>query len=165
MGDRTITDRLQPSLLDRLRDDAPESETESREARVVDLKRLREIVRRDLASLLNTTNIETLYDMEAHPHVARSTLNYGIVDVAGSGATSMKTKEIRLMIRKAIERFEPRILPGTLEVVQRTEAGDIRATVYFDIRGELWAQPLPVQLYLRSELDATSGEFRLEQAG
>jgi type VI secretion system protein ImpG len=35
--------------------------------------------------------------------------------------------------------------------------------VYFDIRAEMWAQPLPMELYLRSEVDVTTGELKLER--
>lgn len=41
-------DRLQPALLDRLRDDHPEQRVEPAEARVMSRQRLREAVLRDL---------------------------------------------------------------------------------------------------------------------
>ena len=43
MSDRTITERLQPSLLDRLTDSDPGVPAERRDDRVIDLRRLREI--------------------------------------------------------------------------------------------------------------------------
>ena len=52
MADKTLTERLQPSLLDRLTDLEPEAKTESRDSRVINIRRLREIIRRDLAWLL-----------------------------------------------------------------------------------------------------------------
>lgn len=165
MADKTITERLQPSLLDRLTDDEPDKRTESREQRVIDIKRLREIIRRDLGWLLNTTNVESMHDMSRHPNVARSVINYGIADVAGSAATEKRALELQQLIRKSIEIFEPRILPGSLEVVQRSELKGETSTIAFDIRGDLWAQPLPLELYLRSQLDITTGELRLERAG
>jgi type VI secretion system protein ImpF len=163
MADKTLSERLQPSLLDRLTDNAPDKKTESREERVIDIRRLREIIRRDLGWLLNTTNLDDMHDMEAHPNVARSVLNYGIPDVAGSVATSHRAHELQDIIRTAIEVFEPRILPGSLEVVPRLEThSKDGATIAFDIRGDLWAQPLPLELYLRSQIDVTTGELRLE---
>ena len=44
-----MSERLQPSLLDRLTDEEPTSQVESRDARVIDIRRLREIVQRDLS--------------------------------------------------------------------------------------------------------------------
>ena len=46
-------DRLQPALLDRLTDDNPESKVETAEARVINRNRLRDMVLRDLAWLLD----------------------------------------------------------------------------------------------------------------
>lgn len=51
-----MSERLQPSLLDRLTDDDPTNPREGREARVIDIRRLRDIIQRDLGWLLNTTN-------------------------------------------------------------------------------------------------------------
>jgi type VI secretion system protein ImpF len=35
--------------------------------------------------------------------------------------------------------------------------------VSFDIRAEMWAQPLPLELYLRSEVNVATGELKLER--
>jgi len=57
MAELAPRERLQPSLLDRLTDDEPDQEVESRERRVLSVRGLREGVLRDLAWLLNTTNL------------------------------------------------------------------------------------------------------------
>ena len=54
MAELTPKERLQPSLLDRLTDDAPAEKVESREQRVLSLTKLRQSVNRDLGWLLNT---------------------------------------------------------------------------------------------------------------
>ena len=64
MADKTISERLQPSLLDRLTDKEPGQLKETRDFRVIDLSRLREIIQRDLSWLLNTNNIESSLDPE-----------------------------------------------------------------------------------------------------
>ena len=165
MADRMLLERLQPSLLDRLTDDAPEERVEPASKRVIDVNRLREITRRDLGWLLNTSNIESEHDLEARPNVARSVLNYGIPELAGSIATIGRAVEIRQAIRQAIERFEPRIIPETLEVDMRQENVGSGAIISFDIRGELWAEPVPVDLYLRTALDVTTGEVTVSRQG
>lgn len=35
--------------------------------------------------------------------------------------------------------------------------------VTFEIRAEMWAHPVPMELYLRSELDVTTGDVKIEQ--
>jgi type VI secretion system protein ImpF len=165
MSDQTITERLQPSLLDRLTDAEPSSRKESRDERVIDLRRLREIVQRDLSWLLNTNDNSTWIDAARYPHASRSVLNFGVREVAGEYSTQERVKLIRDSIQRAIEVFEPRISAGTLDVVLRDETTDRSTVVYFDIRAEMWAQPLPIELYLRSEVDITTGELKLERKG
>lgn len=165
MAERNISERLQPALLDRLTDDAPGEKVESRDKRVIDINRLRDIIRRDLSWLLNTNNLETQIDAERFPHVTTSVINYGVREVAGDYATEERAEQIRASMRAAIERFEPRIREGTLEVVLRKEESPRRTLVVFDIVADMWAEPMPLELYLRSEVDVTSGELHLEWAG
>lgn len=163
MSEQTITERLQPSLLDRLTDSEPSNRTEARDARVIDLRRLREIVQRDLSWLLNTN--DNGIDPGRYPYASRSVLNFGVREVAGEYSTNQRVKLIRESITRAISVFEPRISAGTLDVVLRDETNDRSTVVYFDIRAEMWAQPLPIELYLRSEVDITTGELKLERKG
>jgi type VI secretion system protein ImpF len=165
MADRLRDERLQPSLLDRLTDEAPDRETEAPSNRIIDLVRLREIIQRDLSWLLNTANIESEHDLEHYPNTARSVLNYGIADLTGSSRTQSRTVEIRQSIRRAIQTFEPRILPNTLEVTMERSKGGSGALVSFDIHGELWAEPLPVDFHLRTALDVTTGLVVLNRQG
>ncbi len=165
MADRTISDRLQPSLLDRLTDNAPEATTESRAERVIDISRLREIISRDLAWLLNTSNREKEYDPKLYPHVAQSTLNYGIREVAGDFSTVRRAQEIQKAIRDAVERFEPRIASGSTRVDIREQDEQSQTIIHFDIRAEMWAQPMPQELYLRTRVDVVTGELNLDRVG
>ena len=87
MIDEPLSERLQPSLLDRLTDPEPGKLTEGRADRVIDVRRLLKIVKRDLEWLLNTQNIESQIDPEAYPEVVNSVLNYGVHEVAGEQST------------------------------------------------------------------------------
>ena len=89
MAELTQQERLQPSLLDRLTDDEPDVPQESRDKRVLSMRRLRESVLRDLGWLLNASRLDTLQDLGDHPFVARSVLNYGIPDIAGLTASGL----------------------------------------------------------------------------
>jgi type VI secretion system protein ImpF len=156
-------DRLQPSLLDRLTDLEPEKGTESRDARVINLPRLREIIRRDLSWLLNCGNLESEIDVETHPNTLNSVVNFGIRDVSGDFSTVDRALRIQAAIRKAVEQFEPRIDEGTLEVVIQETDSSRASTIRFGIRAEMWAEPVPVELFLRSEVDVTTGHVDLKE--
>lgn len=164
MADKTLAERLQPSLLDRLTDNAPGELKESRDTRVIDVVRLREIIQRDLSWLLNTSNIENTFDPEVYPHVARSVLNYGLSEVSGTYSTSQRAELIRRSIERAIAAHEPRIIDGSVDVTLTTEDNGSDMMVSLNIRADMWAQPLPLELYLRSQVDVTTGEVTVERS-
>ena len=151
-------ERLQPSLLDRLTDHAPEARKENFDQQSLTMQQLRQAVLRDLAWLLNTTNLSALEDVSATPLAARSTLNFGIPGFAGLAGTADRLAGLERGIAEAIRTFEPRIRPDTLRVRlrERTEE-DSAATLVFEIEGELWAQPVPQQLFLETALELETG--------
>ena len=165
MAENAENERLQPSLLDRLTDLKPTDQRETREERVIDMRRLREIVQRDLSWLLNTTNAGNTIDVDRYPLTSRSVLNYGIAETSGDFTSAEKAEFIRKAIRQAIESFEPRIRKGSAEVELRTEDVKKQIVISFDIRADMWAEPVPMELYLRSEVDIVTGEIGVERSG
>jgi type VI secretion system protein ImpF len=163
MAELTPTERLQPSLLDRLTDEEPAHSQEGRNRRVMSIQRLRESVLRDVAWLLNTTNLVESDLSERYPYVAQSVVNYGLPDLAGLTATAVDVAELESLVRQAVMDFEPRILRNTLEV--KAHAGDEmnHNALVFEIRGELWAQPVPLELFLKTEIDLESGEISVSE--
>lgn len=158
MVDLTSTERLQPSLLDRLTDLEPEQKVEARDKRVLSLQKLRECVRRDLALLLNTINLAAVTDLEGYPEVARSTLNYGIPDLAGLSSGSIDAAVLERAVKQAIVAFEPRIRAATLKVRVETRPGEMNHNALtFYIDGQMWAQPSPVAMYLETVVDLQTG--------
>jgi len=166
MAELTPKERLQPSLLDRLTDDEPERATESRELRVLSPARLRECVRRDLTWLFNTTHMQSLQDLHELPLVARSVLNYGIPDLAGRTASSLNTVELEQMIRQAILNFEPRLDRNSVRVRPVVDEGQMNHNALsFDVQADLWAQPLPLRLFLRTAVDLEAGSVEVTDQG
>jgi len=165
MADKSLNERLQPSLLDRLTDYDPTAKEETRDARVIDLRRLREIIQRDLSWLLNTSSSDQIIDETTYPNVTASVLNYGVREVAGGYSGLERAEFIRSMIVRAIKNFEPRIVPETLSVKLRKEDSGSNTLINYDIAADMWAQPVPMELYLRSQVDLASGELSLERVG
>jgi type VI secretion system protein ImpF len=166
MAELTQKERLQPSLLDRLTDDDREQRQESREKRVLSPARLRECVRRDLTWLLNTTHLAALQDLDQHPEVQRSVLNYGMPDLAGRTTSSVDVRTLERLLIRAIADFEPRLLKSSVKV--RIIVDDQKMShnaMCFDIEAELWAQPLPLRLFLRTEIDLESGVVSVSDLG
>lgn len=160
----TSRDRLQPSLLDRLLDDAPGHLQEGPEQRVLSRTQLKASVLRDLSWLLNST---ALLDAEASRTLpaGSSVINYGLPALAGHSASGMDVHQLEQQIHRAIATFEPRILPGSLRV-RALEAPDQRGNnaLAFEIEGDLWAEPVPMRLLLQTDLDLETGEVNVYSA-
>jgi type VI secretion system protein ImpF len=167
LADLRYRERLQPSLLDRLTDDEPGKIQESREMRDFSLTRLRETVLRDLAWLLNTTNLASAQGLDAYPEVVTSVLNYGIPDLSGKTVFGTDGAALERALRMAIANFEPRILRQTLNVrLNVNESQMSHNAMTFFIEGDLWAQPTPLRLYLKTEIDLDLGDVKISsQAG
>lgn len=166
MAELTPKDRLQPSLLDRLTDEEPDKLQESREKRVLSMGRLRECVLRDLAWLLNSARLPTSQDIERYPFAARSVINFGLPPLSGSIVHNLDIKDLENILCQAIRDFEPRILRNTVKVHAILAPDQMsHNTLTFEISGDLWAQPLPLQLYLKTEIDLESGQVKIEEAG
>ena len=161
-----LRNRLQPSLLDRLTDDQPDQRVEADDHRVMSKAQLRGAVLRDLGALFNA--IQPLgAQAEAWPQVAESVLQFGLPPLSGRLASSLDVTVLEGLIRQAIVRFEPRILPETLQV-RALEAGSVLDThnvIEFEIRGELWSHPVPLEVLLRTQLDLEAGQVKVRDAG
>lgn len=161
MAELTPLERLQPALLDRLTDDTPGKSVEPREARVITRQQLRAAVLRDLAWLFNATRpTAASMDWERHAQAERSVLNYGLPALSGETSATLDVTALEAHIRRAIVDFEPRIDPSTLQVAAVASEAmlDHRNQIQIEIRGNLWAQPVPIELLLRTEVDLETGQ-------
>jgi type VI secretion system protein ImpF len=156
MADSTPIEKLQPCLLDRLTDDEPQEAEEGRSQRVISHQRYRRGVLRDLEWLFNTNAFLQLpgndeIDLRDYPEAWRSVLNYGVRQLTGLAAPDMQRLQDDLA--EALEVFEPRVSARTLSVHASME----RNIVSFEIDGDLWANPLPEQLHVKTTVDLETG--------
>jgi type VI secretion system protein ImpF len=164
MPELTPQERLQPALLDRLTDDEPTSTVEPVERRVMSKNRLRQAVLRDLAWLFNATRLETsAAPLERMPYVRRSVVNYGLPALSGRPSSSMDVAELERAIRQAILDFEPRILAESLEVraIKQDNPHEQHNVIGVQIHGQLWAQPVPLELLVRTQIDLETGNVEI----
>ncbi|MEW8682388.1 MAG: type VI secretion system baseplate subunit TssE [Candidatus Thiodiazotropha endolucinida] len=157
--------QLQPSLLDRLTDDEPGKTRESQDKRIISMRRLRQMVMRDLAWLLNTTNLSTTEDLTAYPEVEHSVLNYGLTELSGHLVTRMDLARLERLVRQAIQDYEPRILPQSVRVRSIRDSGkESHNRLMFEIEGQLWAVPTPSHLLIKTQIDLEEGGVTLSDA-
>lgn len=164
MAELTAQERLQPALLDRLIDEEPQDrKPEPAERRVMGKARLRQAVLRDLAWLFNATSPGRKVDFARYPDAARSVINYGLPPLSGETASTLDIVELEQRLRRAIIDFEPRILASSLEIqpILSESALDHHNVLSIEIRGTLWAQPVPLELLLRTDVDLETGEVKI----
>ena len=175
-----VTQRLTPTLFDKLvadleisgmrdmSDDAPEVSRENfHYYSVPRLERfneaaLRATVRRDLAWLFNTTNLESLVDLERYPHVAESVLNYGLTDLAGRVLNRRAVLARAREIRRAIRLFEPRLSRDGL-TVDPIEDEDEPHALHFMIQGDIAAAAEAIAVKFRTEVEAETATVNVRE--
>ena len=165
MANLRAQDRLQPALLDRLTDDDPTSLVESGESRVINRNRLRDLVLRDLAWLFNATAQGSAIDWSGAPHARNSVLNYGLPALSGQTASTIDPLVLQARVKQAILDHEPRILPASLVVAAVLSASQMEHhnQIAFRISGQLWAQPVPLELLLHTDIDLETGRVAIRE--
>lgn len=158
-------DALQPALLDRLTDHDRTRKVEGRDERVLSRAQLRASVLRDLTWLLNSTNLASSVDLSAYPFAADSTVNYGLAALAGNTVAGLEIAEVERILKEAILRFEPRLLPHTVSVrgITAKDPTGHHNILSLEITGELWSQPYPLELLIKTDMDLESGEIRVAE--
>lgn len=166
MNDRQAQEFLQPSLLDRLIDHAPDQLLEPEDARTLTRQALRQAVLRDLGWLLNATGQGDVLHEKRYPHASTSVLNYGLPMLSGQFTSSLQRVSMEQALKRAIAQFEPRILSHTLEVelVMDGSPLDSHNCIGLTVRGMLWAQPVPLEFLMRSRIDLEEGRVDIVDA-
>ena len=160
----TLFDKLVADLeLSGLRDEELDAASGAREAlrrySVPRLERfneaaLRATLRRDLAWLLNTTNLGAVHDLTPYPHVQTSVLNYGVPDLAGRSLHRRTILHRAREIRAAVRSFETRLEADSLVVEPVASAEPAANTLTFLIHGRIASALRAMPVQFRTELEA-----------
>ena len=162
MNRKRFTERLQPSLLDRLTDHNPSRRSETEKERFFNISDLKKSVIRDIEWLLNCSNCLDIDDLSDHALVRYSVVQYGIRGLSGNTVSNISTDAFKQELIKTITYFEPRILSETLEVaVTATADGMNKKALSLIIAGKVWGNPVPIQLYMRTDIDLETGSVNL----
>jgi len=129
---------------------------------VLSLDRLRQCVLRDIRWLLNTGHLHQLQPLDEYPEVKQSTVNYGVPDLSGNVLSVADLPRLEQAVRQAILDFEPRMLRQSVRVRATVNANTMSSNMLsFEIEGNLWAQPLPTRMFMRTAIDLETGEVEV----
>jgi len=157
MARPTTTQALTPSILDRLIDYEPHRQVEAPASRSQVIRELRESVRRDLESLLNT-RIPCVAEPKEWMPDQSSIIDYGIPDHSGLNLNSDEDREgFAKLIQKIILHFECRFKSVHIKVISNDE--DYDRTFRFRIDALLKVEPAVKAIVFDSSLEKVSRKF------
>ena len=136
MGQWSLKERLQPSLLDRLTDHQPEKSRESSAQQSMSQTEFKNAVIRDLGWLLNSVALDVCVDLTPYPQIQNSVLNYGLPDLSGHTSSTIDVRSLEKSSHNSL---------------------------VFEIDAAVFGQPSPFQVVLKSELDLESNQFQLTE--
>jgi type VI secretion system protein ImpF len=146
-----------PTILDRLLD--PESAGTAVMTGYT-VEKMASAVRRDLEELLNTVSSHGRGFPDDFPETRDSLVTYGLPDLASVEAISgVQRKAIGDLIRRAVERFEPRLKRVKVTVLA-AEADAVRGSVKFRVEARLTVDPAP-EVAFDTILDMGTGKYEV----
>lgn len=149
---------IRPSLLDRL---MAEGNAVTGSFEYHSMHELRESVRRDLASLLNT-RIRFISVPDNLTNVQQSIANFGMPDLASQNLVSERGRhDFARWMEKTIRHFEPRF-KNVKVVAIMDERTDFR--LRFRVEAVLYADPAPEMVAFDSMLDPLTQSINVNEA-
>jgi type VI secretion system protein ImpF len=122
---------------------------------------LRRELAEDLASLLNTTNLESAEDLADVPEVRRSILNYGISDLAAITSDSLPAAVMTARLKDFLDTYEPRLVPGTISVKPEPAADDASGRLRFHVSADMYSTPVDVSIEFVAEVEVDGGQVKI----
>jgi type VI secretion system protein ImpF len=149
---------------------------ELRQHHVISVERLRQCVLRDLSWLFNTANLECGEQLaetpgtagyprlDDFPAAAASVINFGIPALAGKLGSGLDLEALERRVEEAIHHFEPRLRRDSVRVRAVLEPERMQQNALtFEIEAELWGEPLPLRLLLRTIIDLEDGSATVSE--
>ncbi len=153
---------LMPSVLDRLIDNDPDHSTEPEWARAQGVLELRDTVKRDLESLLNSrqTRPELVDNID---ELSTSMLTYGLPDFTSTGGAGVEEHEmLRRAVVRTIERFEPRLRHVDVTVVPPKSS--FERSLHLTISAMLWIDPEPIPVSFDTVVQTATGTCEVKSS-
>lgn len=153
--------KLRPSILDRLIDDEPHNQAEQDPGQHQLIKQLRNSVRRDLESLLNT-RYHIVQPPDDLKEVDKSLLNYGLPDLATINISDAKRRdEFTAYLQKTLIEYEPRFKSVKVSYIDNKD--DTDRTLRFRIDAVIYADPLPQVVVFDSILESVTRSVSVKE--
>jgi len=124
---------------------------------------LRREVATDLVALMNTVALESCIDLEAFGHVRKSVLNYGFPDLVHRSIDELDSHDISAQLKAVLTRFEPRLLPASIQVTRDATIAKSELKVRFVVNAELACEPLNVPVEFVADVEFDTGKILINR--
>ncbi|PID43884.1 MAG: type VI secretion system baseplate subunit TssE [Gammaproteobacteria bacterium] len=149
---------VRASVLDRLIDYQPDRTIENEKGRHQLMSEIRESVRRDLESLLNT-RFRCVSPPDGCDELDRSLVNYGLPDLnVINFLNAAGSNEFCRLVEDHIRRFEPRF--KTVNVVLK-DSDKLDRTLHFRIEALMHADPAPEEIVFDSAFEPSTNNVHI----
>lgn len=122
---------------------------------------LRQELVEDMSALLNTVHLASAQDMAGFDHVQNSILNFGVADLTAISTESRELDELSKAMTVILERYEPRLIPGTVAIKQSVVSEDATGHVRLHITADMYSTPVDVAVEFVAEIEPDSGKMKL----
>jgi len=146
------------SVLDRLIDTEPRSQSELSPGMAQSFRQIKAALRRDLEWLLNTR--QTIIEVPDYAkELPWSVFVYGLPDLTSFSLNSARDQQDLLQVMETtIARFEPRLMNVAVTMLP---VSDTTRVVRFQIEGLLRADPAPERVMFDTIFDTIRGEYQV----
>ncbi len=110
----------------------------------------------------STQNSDDLSDYPRGPAVGAELRPAGGFGPAGFEPAIWSTW--RRPCAKRLIFFEPRLMPHTVRVFAEPRAKSSHNVISFRMEAQLWAQPIPLEIFMRTDMDLESGQTRVVES-
>ena len=124
---------------------------------------LQRTVSEDLETLMNTINLEASLSLEEHEAVRRSILNYGFADVVHRTIDELGVNDIGEEIQTALRVYEPRLVPGSIQVRRDRSVEAHELKIRFVVRADLDCDPLNLPVEFVADLERDTGKITISR--
>lgn len=151
--------QLQPSFIDKLIDESPESERDSLSS--FTWRDLKHCVRRDLENLLNA-KMQWMIWPESLKELDKSVLSYGLPDFSSMPLSSKDGKErLCSIVKETILKFEPRFIDVSVSIIEDEQPLD--RTLKLRIHALIFTRADPEEITFDSEVEPVSLGFTISE--
>lgn len=148
------------SVLERLIDRDPASNSEASPTRAQSVRQLKTSLRRDLEWLLNSRRTPEAVGREFQ-ELEQSLYNFGLPDATALSWDSVRDRSrLARMIEQTLATFEPRL--REVRVVAVASSAGAQHVMRFQIEGMLDMDPSPEHISFDTLLQLSSGEYQVK---